>query len=344
MPQSAHQSFNVNRTIIFQRVPFSFAQLKQWRDILFRVGFPSVSGMHTLAINERTARLVTGVASLGDVSRVLKIAEAAGIPREAMEVRIAAPERDFALLTDRVSPILGGLLITTTSGVHDCTLGFNAYSGTFFLTASHCTNQLGPEPLASRTTFWQPYQSHPSAAYIGYETNDPEYFIDGGGFTCPSTVGCRYSDAALFAYSDAAPGTLGQGKIWRTTFPSFGNSGAGSREIENQFTIVGEAEYAIYGELLDKIGWASGWTYGYVVETCVDVRSENTGAMYLCQDIVQATGYPGDSGAPVFRFEYSYDITAVGLLRGWNETYAGFSVSGLGAIWYEMGYVPVQQD
>ncbi len=200
---------------------------------------------------------------------------------------------------------------------------------------------MGPEPIQSRTSFWQPYQSHPESAYIGYETNDPTYWIVDGAITCPSSTGYRYSDAALFAYSAVAPGAAGQGKIWRTTYPSFGNGSYGSREIENQFTITNESEYAISGELLDKVGRASGWTYGYVEQTCVDVRSEDTGAVYVCQDIVSAAAEPGDSGAPVFRFEYSYDVTAIGLLRGWNETFAGFSVSGLGAIWYEMGYVPV---
>lgn len=35
-----------------------------------------------------------------------------------------------------------------------------------------------------------------------------------------------------------------------------------------------EGNFTPQGTLLDKIGFASGWTYGYTVATCVDSRAD----------------------------------------------------------------------
>jgi hypothetical protein len=72
-------------------------------------------------------------------------------------------------------------------------------------------------------------------------------------------------------------------------------------------------------------GAATGWTYGNVSQTCMDVYSE--GYYFLCQDFVVATGTFGDSGAPVFQFNGDV-VTFYGLLRGGAPDHYSFSSYG----------------
>lgn len=83
----------------------------------------------------------------------------------------------------------------------------------------------------------------------------------------------------------------------------------GSITIDSQnppMTIVGEFPYPVGGEMVDKMGRTTGWTYGFVKKTCVDMLlSAYSGSgvgLLLCQDWASYWNDKGDSGSPVFRY------------------------------------------
>jgi len=65
-----------------------------------------------------------------------------------------------------------------------CTLGFNTFDGTAFLTNSHCSQYRGPE--ANPTIQYQPNRT--IGAGLGYETNDPSYFSAATAWDCPTEL------------------------------------------------------------------------------------------------------------------------------------------------------------
>lgn len=76
------------------------------------------------------------------------------------------------------------------------------------------------------------------------------------------------------------------------------------------------------GDILDKMGSATGWTWGYVMETCEDVRGE-TGVVIECSDEVDFPLAWGDSGAPVFRHKVGLDVELRGIVFGMREEGTG---------------------
>jgi hypothetical protein len=67
-----------------------------------------------------------------------------------------------------------------------------------------------------------------------------------------------------------------------------------------RFGIVEEVPYPMGGETLHRVGSASGWTYGTVVDTCRDIPGLESDVKMLCQDLIDYGSAGGDSGAPVF--------------------------------------------
>jgi hypothetical protein len=54
------------------------------------------------------------------------------------------------------------------------------------------------------------------------------------------------------------------------------------------------------GQIVDKVGISTGWTYGQVSGTCIREDVGGTDITYLCQTEVQMGSTSGDSGSPVF--------------------------------------------
>lgn len=330
------------RELIVKRVAFDFTKLAQWRTALLRAG-SEVNGFHSIGISHSRNRIEISVSSPQAYSAMLAVVGRLGVPSHALHVSIEAEQNDFAdSLTKYVSAFGAGLRVSGYrfgNSFGPCTLGWNVYTGTAFITASHCTGERGPEPTTSATVFYQPDQM--SGAYIGREIMDPSYFSGGDDVNCPVYENvCRYSDAAIIAYPSAvAPGAAGQGRIWATTWASFSASSPGSLRIDVPMTIVGESSQTIEGEVLDKIGASTGWTIGNVIMVCADTR---TGGRwwYLCQDRVSAFANFGDSGAPVFRYEGSNTVTMYGLLRGGGEAGGYYTFSPMSAIQMEIGASP----
>jgi hypothetical protein len=71
------------------------------------------------------------------------------------------------------------------------------------------------------------------------------------------------------------------------------------------------------GSLVHKVGRTTGWTYGFVVATCADVKVSGQDITQLCQTIVGAGSGGGDSGSPVFsRIGSTAKVKLDGILWG----------------------------
>lgn len=73
------------------------------------------------------------------------------------------------------------------------------------------------------------------------------------------------------------------------------------------------------GETANKVGRTTGWTYGPVIETCINsiVLGAEKPIIQLCQTRVRAGVDGGDSGSPVFRPQgNSGRSTLLGILWG----------------------------
>jgi hypothetical protein len=83
-----------------------------------------------------------------------------------------------------------------------------------------------------------------------------------------------------------------------------------------------EGGWLLVGTRIDKMGRTTGWTWGEVTETCVDipdwfVEYYGPGTSLLCQTEANYNSDPGDSGAPVFTWPlYGDEVTLRGIHVG----------------------------
>jgi hypothetical protein len=70
--------------------------------------------------------------------------------------------------------------------------------------------------------------------------------------------------------------------------------------IDSRFRIVGTKNYPEAGEVVDKMGRTTGWTWGDVTVTCRNRDVDDDRITYLCQSYANGGATYGDSGAPVF--------------------------------------------
>lgn len=278
---------------------YGFRQLFEWfiqaRSVL------SQSGVISIDVHERQNRLRIGVANLSHSGTVLAHIISMGVPTAAVLIEVDEPASFSSTLSDYVRPIPNGLKVATTQ--EECTLGVNASTAgsprtQYFITNSHCTNVLG---VVDGAVFYQP-DAVSFGNRIGYEVRDVTFFTGGA---CPSGRFCQYADAALIQYDQDNYADFGY--IAETAYRSPPLSGPGSVEIVDVIAITGVEGYSVGpapdGSEINKIGPSSGWTYGTVTGTCVDVNVLDTSITILCQTRVGATAADGDSGATAFRYD-----------------------------------------
>lgn len=107
------------------------------------------------------------------------------------------------------------------------------------------------------------------------------------------------------------------------------------------FKIGSEQKRSVLGEEVNKVGRTTGWTYGPVIETCINTLVSGTVPPIIqrCQDRVRADVAGGDSGSPVFgRITSRGGVRLFGIL--WGGSVSGevtFVFSPMAGIHRELG-------
>jgi hypothetical protein len=284
--------------VVFATSDYNFISLRQWRDALGDAVL-SVPGVVNIGINYRRNRLII-TARPEAVAAVLAVPALNGVPAGAYEVN----QGDFPVQTgapctstppgylyDCFHPVPGGVQFVPDSQ-GGCTIGtatsrlMGANWADGWVTASHC---LPPKWRMDSVGAWQPWTF--TENFIGTEAVDPN------GFACGSRE-CRYSDSAWIQAAPADPSQVPEvGKIAHT------DSDLGSSVIDQNYSrfSVRDYKYGTEGMEVHKMGDNTGWTYGHITDTCVDVNlTDPPSATILCQNLADYNSNFGDSGAPVF--------------------------------------------
>jgi hypothetical protein len=305
---------------------YDYTQLDSWHNASWPAAL-AVSGAVFSDIDEGANRLRFGAVDAAAALNVAAAVAAAGVPQGAFSVELSAPIENMHTLRDAVRPVHGGyqLNFLDAAGVRTvsflCTMGFNVVKDgrASFITNSHCTNHQGG--TETPTEYYQPTMDPDGDRlvnreyFIATEVDDPHYdAVSCAMEVLPGTV-CRYSDAARAEYAAGVPFTLG--RIARTTegyqdTPFTHDPITGDRirnpvltvdSLNPTFSIKGEQRASVLGEIVHKVGRTTGWTFGPVIQTCLNsvVLGTVPAIVQRCQDRVRADVAGGDSGSPVFR-------------------------------------------
>lgn len=320
----------INPDINILQGEFEYRELAVWRAGLRSVlSFP---GVVFLDLDERSNRVRIGVESVsrgGPLDAIRQELGLRGVPDRAVIVEQTDPIHHMVTLRDRVRPVPGSMQIHFSNFL--CTLTFNAdRSGVRgHLMNSHCTDQQGG---VESTEYFQPTSSV-DPVRISVEIADPEYFRGG---ECPRGRKCRYSDSAFADYDSDSTGEFG--KIARTTFRDPLEGSITIDDNDPRFSVTGEFDGdPAAGTELNKVGRTTGWTFGDVDSSCVDVNVFGSNITQLCQTIVLAGVGGGDSGSPVFSWDGASSVTLYGILWGGNNAGTLFVYSPMHGIERELG-------
>ncbi|CAA9303245.1 MAG: hypothetical protein AVDCRST_MAG89-623, partial [uncultured Gemmatimonadetes bacterium] len=290
---------------------YDYATLRDFRDKSVDAVL-SVGGTTLFDLDEAVNRLVAGIedeSRRGEVEARLK---ESGVPAEAVEVVVTGVMENDTTIRDHWRPLEGGWQIQNANNAL-CTLGFitrHPAFGISFVTASHCTGALW-------SLDGMPFSQNVNPFFVGREVSDPRPFPCFGNF-----YRCRYSDAALVQVHSAA---VAPNRIARTLYP--GNPGSIVVDPANpRFTVSAVQSWPWAGQMVDKMGRTTGWTYGWVRRTCVTVPIAPL-RRALCQYSASYMSAGGDSGAPVFVFQGS-NVRLTGLHWRHSRTESFFSAAG----------------
>jgi hypothetical protein len=266
---------------VARRADFTFMELREWRDRIVGRVLP-LPGVEMVDLDEARNRVTVGVSDAAARRAVEREAAAVGVPLAALNLERMEPARGHSLVSF-IRPLEGGLLIGTP--VADCTIGFPMiFAGRrAFMTASHCTTNFWNGP--DGTPVYQPTMV--PGNFVGREMFDPP------SFPCWGSPDCRYSDASVIETAPGVPITLGW--IARTT----GWGSINIDPVQPHFFIVNKQMSTAVGDPVHQMGAQSGWTWGQVTNTCVDIAVGPR--IVLCQNVANYPSLPMDSGAPVFQ-------------------------------------------
>jgi hypothetical protein len=334
---------------------YDYLQLNAWHEQSWAQAL-AVTGAVFTDLDEGSNQLRFGAVDAAAVANVAAAVSAAGVPAAAFTVEVAAPIQQVHTLRDRARPVQGGYQINflDAAGVRTvsflCTMGFNVVKNgvNSFITNSHCTNHQGGTEIG--TDYYQPLMDPDGDRFvnpenfIGIEVEDPHYdpVTCATDFLLPGTV-CRYSDAARGEYAADQPFDLG--RIARTTvgYQDLPATGAvlDVDPTNPSFRIISESKRSVLGEIANKVGRTTGWSFGPITQTCLNslVLGTVPPIIQRCQDRVRATVDSGDSGSPVFRrLGGGGNIRLLGIL--WGGSVSGertFVFSPMSNIHRELG-------
>lgn len=285
-----------------RKVEFDFQQLSDWRDL----ATDSILGRYGVVwtdLDERRNTVTLGLGA-GNESAVRAILRRNGVPDRAVYVKpnsgatpltrvVSATEHPYSV-TSGVDTVGGGLQLER-SGMQ-CTLGFTAIISSVVrpVTASHCSY-----------TMWSTESSQQKVGnhYGIYETSDPTP-SNCSAFEILFNI-CytkRASDAALYTVQfDTLKYRVGLLVRLRNR-----NTGSGGSLLVDTIApwiyVASSTNTPTDGAAVDKIGSYSGWTYGNVNATCVDVGHPGYRRAF-CQGKAHTWAHGGDSGGPVFSWD-----------------------------------------
>lgn len=319
-------------------VQHSFLQLAGWRDAM-QAAFED-DRVFAIDLDERANAVTIFVTELEAESRIKELAVSLSVPSSAVRIEQAAPFKPLVLLTDRRRPVENGFQLEFDAGSGDavCTLGAAASGPGYikgFVTASHCSSGL----MVANGVHGIDYHQSVKALFVNKvadEAIDPGLFS--GGFYCPAGKLCRWSDAL---WADYTSDSHSAGKLIAETTTIGTGSAWGSLTVARYRSAPTTAGVST-GMTVRKTGRTSGTTQGVMTSSCVNtVWAPGYNIIMLCQDVVAAPSWSGDSGAPVY-FQTSSDPSAavyhLGVLWGGNGTQFTFSpwsgiASDLGVIY-----------
>ena len=294
---------------------------------------PEVVGLH---VDEEFNRIGVGLENPSARAAVLDVAMELAVPVKMLSFSVESPIRELrmssrttylplaskntlrTIITIPDTKLRGGYGVKALGGGY-CTLGFTAIRAqrpakNVFVSNSHCSRI----PFSTDYAVWgQP----DTLNIVGYETLDPRvrrcwkwrpFFRHD----------CRDSDAALISVTTDAGMALSE--IGRTTFRAdCAEDCSITIDTANPIIHITSTRGSnMDNDELDKIGAETGWTYGDVVETCVDKRQEG-GTYILCTDMIDFKVREGDSGAPVFRYNSDGTAQLRGLVWGHDDPPVG---------------------
>lgn len=319
---------------------FSWRSLAAWRDAVTEFAF-DIDGVNFVDLDEARNTVTVGIsAARFQDARVALLARSgvAGVPAHALHFKTNEPtpiavERASGsaavdqFLNDEHSVLRGGIwIVSFLNGafLYNCTAGIvvDYYGARYLLTNSHCSEKLY---ALDATAFGQPTL----ARQFGTETHDTHYNL------C-NWKPCRYSDATLIALN-GQPMANPRGTVARTLGGVQYGEGSETIDQGSPFFSITSTETSGHpvGTQLNKIGRTTGWTYGPVSNSCIDVLGSD-GAYRKCSTRVSASVQGGDSGAPVFYFNYVMPANTArfhGIVWGGTTSYFDFS-----------GYRSVERD
>lgn len=285
------------RSFRFVRVRYSFRQLYDWRDSLFKSGLNE--GVRQIDLDEGSNVIRIGTIDDQSGSAVRVSAAGMGIPRDALIIERAGelkPLVDSLGLAFR--PLLSGLIVGTASG--SCSIGPRAKkTGTtrYILVNAHCTKTYGSvdgDSMGQPTLIQR----------VAVEVQDPGWTSVG----CLSFYVCRWSDAALYQCDSISPcsGYTIAKTTWEYTGLDWSQKGSLELDTSDPWYVVGELSSGdlIQYSSVSKVGFASGWTGGEIASTCFDrLNYPTSGKALRCQYSTHAVNAGGDSGGPVFQYD-----------------------------------------
>jgi hypothetical protein len=326
-----------------RKVAFDFNQLKEWHDsLMWRF---ANRGLTYSDVNEVDNKVWLGAASAGVLQSIHAAMKELRIPERAVRVEISQPDQvllcvegdpdcpppppppppppdDFSVgsdappngLSNHQATFVGGLDINFNhdpalggSRGHCTEVGPGTYLSTIkgFLTAAHCTYDEGI--FESHNGDNDYVQGTDDNTIIAKSRTSMQYYPFGQLSGCPSSNGCRLSDA-LIAEFTGFPGTAHY--IPSLTYFGFQSSTyiaslLGLHIVTSRQSNTSQTIPAPQGTYVEKMGIATGWTGGTVSETCYNSFRGTHGLM--CQEVVTSMNNSsmirhGDSGGPVFSY------------------------------------------
>ena len=254
----------------FQREPvilssrFSLLELAAWRDQLVGPAL-DLPGVTFVDLDEAQNAVTVGFENASGEAEARRLFAELRIPNDAIVFESSHPV-PTADLNSRIRPLTGG----TQMGPDGCSLGASAIRQgvQVILTASHCT------------AVWNGDDFGPTSQNLASPSFGAEVF-DENGWICGFfyDIRCRFADVAAYDISgvDVSEGETGF-EIGRIARPIYSVAGAsqvyGPLQIDDAnpfFQITGTYEYPLMNETMHKVGVTTGWTYGNIYKTCVDI-------------------------------------------------------------------------